>query len=689
MDLSQATREIMWNINGAWLMYTLFLVALGVFVYGVYLRVQSWREGKEDNERFGDIKKRIWILIKETLFQRSTLRNPFPGSFHAFIFYSFAVLVVTTTVVALDYDLGTHFFEGWLYLFLSIGSEVGGLLVIVGVFMAMYRRLVIKKETLRSALSDTLVLWFLFAVILTGFLAEGIRISFEPTDKFASLSFVGYALSFPAKALGQPAALATHKVLWWVHLSLAFGWIASIPFTKFSHIVFLPANVFFSKLKPRGELTRIDLMELMESEDFDEENFNVGVQTSADLTWKQRLDLDACIHCGRCDELCPSRRAGDEFAPETLIFNLAKLVEENTRILADSKGKDGEVELKQVIGDAFQENFPWYCRTCGACIEICPAMIQHVDVFFEIRRNETLMQARMPTEASRAIRTMENLGNPFAAQADRKDFVKEMGLRVIEAGEEVDVLLWIGCATVFDPAKHKIVKDLMELLDRAGVDYGVLGEDEKCCGDPARLLGEENLFQTMAKEQVEYLNARKFNTLLVTCPHGFNVFQNEYPQFGGNYNVKHHSQYLKELLDAGKFGPQTGVAGTHVYHDPCYLGRWMGEFEAPRNVLDSIPSMERKEMAEHHERSFCCGAGGGHFWMDLKGPDRINNIRVRQAQDQKADTIVTGCAFCMQMMDDSVKDLDLEESMKVKDIASVLLASLPPRPESPKAEDNA
>ncbi len=688
-NLSQATREIMWNIGknneGGHvmfdiLMYLSFLVALGFFVYGVWQRVKFWKKGKEDKERFSEIGTRIWLVIKEFLFQRQVLRNPYPGIFHSFLFYSFAIFVITTAVVAFDYDFGTTMFRGWLYVALTLLCEIGGLLVLVGVGMALVRRLGRKKQkTLPHAAADSMALWLIFAIVLTGFLIEALRIEVKG-DEWKELSFVGYAFSLPMAGIGKESGMLAHKVLWSIHGLLAMAWIGLIPYTKFAHIVFLPTNVFFSKLKPRGELSRVDLMALMESEDFDEENFSVGVQKSSDFTWKQRLDFDACIHCGRCDELCPSLAAGDPFSPQQMVTRCGELV--HGKKIGEVSKPDHAAEAKEprdVVGTAFDEEFIWYCRTCGACIEICPAYIQHVDTFVEMRRNETLMRARIPTEASKAIRTMENLGNPFGAQADRVDFMKQLGARIVEVGEEVDVLLWVGCATVFDPQKHKIVKDLVALLDHAGVDFGVLGADEKCCGDPARLLGEENLFQERAREQAKLLNQRKFKTLLVSCPHGYNVFTNEYPQFGGNYQVMHHSELLLKLVQEGKLKPAASVAGRMVYHDPCYLGRWMGKYDEPRQLLDAIPSVSRTEMAGHREKSFCCGAGGGHFWMDLKGPDRINHIRVRQAKDQGAETIITGCAFCMQMLEDSVKDLNLEEGMKIRDIASVLRDSILPR----------
>ncbi|HSW38213.1 MAG TPA: (Fe-S)-binding protein, partial [Acidobacteriota bacterium] len=243
-------------------------------------------------------------------------------------------------------------------------------------------------------------------------------------------------------------------------------------------------------------------------------------------------------------------------------------------------------------------------------------------------------------------------------------------------GEKVDVLYWIGCCVTFDPQKHRIAEDLCRLMARCGVDYGVLGDDEKCCGDPARIMGQEMLFQQTAKEQVELIKQREFNILLTGCPHCYNVFKHEYRQFGADFNVVHHTEFIQRLIAGGRIRPQTGAGKNMVYHDPCYLGRYQGIYDDPRSVLDSIPDVSRSEMKNRREKSLCCGAGGGHYWMDLKRGERINNLRVKQAKAEGADTIVTGCAYCLHMLQDSLKLLNYDETMRVTDIASLTAESL-------------
>ncbi len=669
--LSEATRPLMWNVSQAWVMYVLFAAAVAVFAWGMCRRVRSWRRGKEDGERFSDWGKRLKILLGETLLQNRVRRNFYPGLLHGLLFYSFLVLFITTLIVMVQYDgnllfgLDLEIFKGGVYVFFSVASELAGLLILAGLGMAAWRRYVARPGTLPVAREDGLVLLLVAALVVTGYLVEGARIGANG-DPWKELSFVGWGLSPIFAGMAGETARGAHAALWWLHTVLVMGWIALIPYTKFFHMLALPTNAFLSKLGPRGELRRQDIEKLMESAESEE--IRIGIQKPEEFSWKQRLDLDACILCGRCDEVCPAYMADrDYFSPRQLIARMKAQLDE-------AAGAE-EGEKADIVGRAFDEEFIWHCRTCAACVEVCPAMIEHVDTLMELRRNEVLIQGRIPEEAGRALRLFETGGNPFGPQSERTDWIERAGLRVVKPGESVDVLYWIGCCVTFDPQKHRIAEDLCRLLERCGVDYGVLGADERCCGDPARILGQEMVFQQAAREQIELLGQRGFHTLLTGCPHCYNVFKNEYPQFGASYNVVHHTEYIERLMASGRIRPGSG-RGRMVYHDPCYLGRYQGIYDAPRSVLRAIPGAELAEMKNRREKSLCCGAGGGHYFMDLKRGERINNLRVRQAHEAGADTIVTGCAYCMHMLGDSLKLLNVDESMRVIDIASLTAESL-------------
>ncbi len=680
-NLSEATRPIVdygdWKIPAAWMMYVLFGIALIFFVIGIWRRVKVWKAGKEDKERIGDVGKRLWFMVSELTFQRRVRNMKFPAFFHSFIFYGFVVFVITTAVVAVDYDFGTSFFRGWLYVILTVGCEIAGLLVMVAIGAFLWRRLIKKDKDVPHWMGDTWALVLIFLIVFTGFIVEGIRLAVLP-DPWELLSFVGLVFAIPFRGVEQETGQMLHQTSWWVHTALAMFWIGSIPYTKFVHLLFLPANAFLAKMKPRGELTRDNVVEMMESDDFDEENFQLGVQKTSEFTWKQLLDLDACIRCGRCEMQCPSTLGGEPFGPRQFLNNCLEL-HEKTRLLAKKNGTAEEsAEAGDIVGNAFDDEFLWFCRTCAACMEICPAFIDHVDDMIEVKRNEIMIHGRTPAEGQRFLRTMENMGNPFATQSDRTDFIRDdLGARVIGEGEEVDVLYFIGCLTTFDMEKQKIARHVARLLDKAGVDWGVLGDAETCCGDPARVMGQELQFQMTAMAQVEELNNRKFNVLLTACPHCMNTLKAEYPQLGGKFKVMHHSEFLMELVRQGKLEPENTEKSKVVFHDPCYLGRYQGQYDAPRKMLGAIPGLAAFEMKSHHEKSLCCGGGGGHFFMDLKGGDkRVNNMRVEQARDAGGEVIATACAFCMGMLDDAVKTLDLEESIKVKDIATFLLESV-------------
>jgi Fe-S oxidoreductase/nitrate reductase gamma subunit len=677
-SLSGATRPLMWNISHVWVMYGLFVIALAIFAWGLYRRIEFWRQGKGDNERLADWGKRLKILLKEVFLQKQVRNSAFPAILHCLVFYSFIALVVTTLIVMIQYDAGhllglrLNIFQGFVYVLFSVLSELGGILVLIGIAMAAYRRYVVKPETLPNTLEDGLVLLLLAGMVITGYFVEGLRIAVNG-DQWSLLSPVGLAISRLFAGVDRNTGAGIHASLWWIHTLLAMGWIALIPYTKFVHLLSLPTNVFFSKVKPRGELQRPDIEKLMESAD--DAELQIGIQKPEEFTWKQRMDLDICVSCGRCEEVCPAYMADKEyFTPRQLISRLKKSLDET--VAAGSGNGKGPAEVRDIVGKAFDEEFVWHCRTCGACMEVCPALIDHVDTLMEVRRNEVLIQGRIPEEAGRAMRLYETNGNPFASQSERTDWVSQMGVRIVGPGEKVDVLYWIGCCVTFDPQKHRIAEDLCRLLTECGIDFGVLGEDEKCCGDPARVLGQEMLFQQTAKEQVELIKQREFRILLTGCPHCYNVLKHEYRQFGANFNVVHHSEYIHEMLRLGKLKPRFGTAHKYVYHDPCYLGRYQKIYDSPREVVKALPQAQLLEMKNRREKSLCCGAGGGHYFMDLKRGERINNLRVKQAHAAGADTIVTGCAYCMHMLQDSVKLLNYDESLRVVDLASLTAENL-------------
>ncbi|MCP4682614.1 MAG: (Fe-S)-binding protein [Desulfobacterales bacterium] len=672
-DLSQAGREVMWNINGAWIMYLMLLISLLCLGIGVISRIKVLMRGKQDQERFNNLFYRFVIMIKEIMFQKKVRNVKFPGIFHSMFFYSFIVLFITTAVILADYDLGTHLFKGYVYAFLTIASDMGGALILLGILMALFRRYVLKPDTLDNDISDAGLLLLLAFIIITGFLVEGIRIDVTK-DLYATLSPVGLSISTLFSAIPEESGRRLHGIMWWLHTFSVFAFIALIPYSKFFHLLTMPANAFFSKIKPAGELNRVDLEELISSDDFDEDDFSIGIDTTGDLSWKHRLDLAACVSCGRCEEVCPPFMADQPFSPKKFISGIKDVI---TEAEADwTNSKDRSTFFKEIVGNAFSEEFIWYCRTCMACVEACPAFIEHVDSLIDIRRNEVNMKGRINSDASRALRTMETMGNPFNPQDDRIDWVETLDASILNPGESCDVLYWIGCLTTFDSEKQKIAVDLITLLKKNNINVSILGPGEHCCGDPARVTGEENLFQMVAKDQVEELNSRKFKTLLVSCPHCYNVLKNEYPQFGGKFNVVHYTDFIYDNFIKDRRLSINGTKRVVAYHDPCYLGRYQKIYKSPRNVIKSLPNVKLVEMQNNCGKSLCCGGGGGHFFMDIREGERINNLRIKQAKETGADTLVTACPFCKHMLEDSLKLMDLEKEIEITDIVSLVLKAV-------------
>jgi Fe-S oxidoreductase/nitrate reductase gamma subunit len=658
---SEATRQIMWNVPAAWAIYPLFIFALASLGYGLYRHISCWRQGKEDSDRLESYGARLGFTVREVLLQARVRRGSIAGVFHSLFFYSFIVFVITTAVIALDWDFGTTLFNGRIYIVLTVLSDLAGLLFLVGLAIAVWRRAVLKPDYLESDSRDTFTLGMLFVIILTGFMIEGLRIAVAG-DLWSRYSPVGLLTAGLFGGIPETAGKNLHAAIWWVHTLCVMAWIGTIPYTRFVHLLFIPVNIFFRKTRPAGELMRMDLEAMMEDEDFDPDNFSIGLNTTADLTWKQRLNLDACISCGRCEAVCPAHSVGYPLSPKQFIAGMKTVMDKDNAVRSD----DETFQPAEIVENAFDETFGWHCRTCRACDEVCPAFVEHVDNQIDIRRSEVNMKGRMPEELEAMLRQMETSGNPFGHQTERVKWAESLDVRIIEPGESCDVLYWVGCLSTFDPVKRGIAEGVINYLKQSGVDFGILGSGEQCCGDPARVAGEENLFQMTAKQQVEELNSRKFNILLTACPHCYNVLKNEYPQFGGKYTVMHHTEYLAGQRASGIRPSEPG--GTVAFHDPCYLGRFQGIYDAPRQVLERIPGINMVRPEQSGWQSFCCGAGGGHFWMDFKADERINNLRVQQFNAAGVDTIVTACPFCHHMLEDAVKLLNLEDDIQVRDI---------------------
>jgi Fe-S oxidoreductase/nitrate reductase gamma subunit len=670
-----SARELMWNVPAIHLMYWALAATGVVFLFGMVRRIHAWRCGRPHIEGLRPFGLRLWFLVREVFGQRKIFRVRRPAWLHGLIFFGFLILLATTIAIGSDAHFGTRFFLGSAYRWWSLLADLAGLSCLVGIGLAFWRRGVQKPISLETRPVHYLMLVWLALIVLSGFLVQGTRMA-AIGDPLVAFSPIGRLTASGLSMFSVEGLRQLHAVAWWGHTLIAFAWLALLPFTPFVHLILVPLNAFFGKTRPPGALARVDLEALLAADDGDLADFRIGLTTTGDLSWKQRLDLDACLDCGRCQDVCPAFAAGQSLSPRRFVAGLRRTVRSEAVPARQSSPDETAIEI---VGQAFDPDFLWQCRTCRACDEVCPAHIDHVDTHIELRRGEVGMKGRMPGELEQMLRSLETHQNPFGAQSERIRWTETLGVPVIGPGDRCDVLYWMGCLSTFDPTQRVIAQDLIGYLTKAGVNVGVLGEGELCCGDPARVAGEENLFQTIARRQVAELQRRHFQTLLVSCPHCLNVLKNEYPTFDGRFNVVHHSQLLHYLMPNSIASPHKAGRGV-FYHDPCYLGRYQGLYQPARNVLESGSGYRLAETRASKRDSFCCGAGGGHFWIDSRQGERPGVLRVRQAVASGAELIATACPYCRQMLEDAVKELHLSDRMQVVDIVSLIVE----RPEDGK-----
>lgn len=664
----EATRQLGMYSDSYWLMYLLALVALGIFGKGVFDRYRTWRLGTgSPRQRIDRLGSRLAFVLANTLGQLRTFKKPFPGIFHGLIFWGFLVFLVGTTSLLLKEDFGLPTFQGGYYLALTLFMDLFALLALTGVLMAVWRRWFQRPSHLPSGPRDGLVLALVFAILLSGLLLEGVRIAQTP-DPWAVWSPAG--LFVASWIAGADASLAaTHQALWWLHLLLALGFIAYIPHSKLFHLVAAPAGQFFGN--PRAALALAPI-------DFEDESLEqFGVASVEQFSWKQLLDTDACIECGRCQEQCPASNTDKPLSPKELNLALGRHLAQSAPALRTG-ADDGETVTGQALtGDVIADDALWACTTCRSCEVHCPVVVEHVPRIVDMRRNLVMMESRFPQEAQTAFRGMENNFNPWGlGRSGRADWAQPLEVPLLADRPEAEYLFWPGCAGAFDARARKVTTAVTEILQRAGVDFAILGTEEKCCGDTARRLGNEYLYATLAQENVETFNGYGVKKIITSCPHCLNTFRNEYPQFGGRYQVIHHSELLAELLQRGALTPQRPVAGVATYHDSCYLGRYNEIYSAQRAILQAVPGLECREMERSGEQGFCCGAGGGRMFLEEHQGKRINLERTDQALSVEPTVIATGCPFCLTMLTDGTKAREVEETVKTRDLAEILRESL-------------
>lgn len=729
--MTEAVRQIYWNVGEGFAplaLYLCALAALAVMTWGMLRDIARWRRGKPD-ARISELPARLVESLAQVFGQKRVLKDRRPGTMHALIFFGFLALFIGTDIIAVEEDFSIplmgpqagQILAGTFYQWYELILDTMGLVFLAGLVWAAWRRYQSKPDRLNNRQTDLWVLATMLYITATGFLLEGLRLANQSIgdipvyqQAWAGNSYFGYGLATIFRAIGlgggNGLALGLHGLFWYTHMLVTFAFIASIPFSKFKHIFYTPLNTFFRDTAPKGALMPIPDLEA----EIEKDEPALGLATLADFTWKQRLDFDACMQCGRCQSKCPAYASGSELSPKFLITKMADLMRGEPILLRDGsvarvhqnvvadgtseKGEagqpaDGREKYRIITGDPetiplyehglFTENELWSCTTCRACMEECPAMIEHVDEIVGFRRNLAMIQSEVPSGVKRVLEGIERQGNPWRLPArDRMAWADGLDVPSMAEKENVDVLYWVGCAPSYDDRSKRVARTMIELFTRAGVDFAVLGEEETCTGDPARRMGEELLFQEMAKTNVGTFGQYTFKRLVTTCAHCYNTIKNEYNQFGGragiDYEVIHHTDFLAQLVADGKLTPTEKVDQRVAYHDPCYIGRYNDVYDAPRSVLQAIPGLELVEAPDwNRERAMCCGGGGGNVWMEGWGKKGINVIRLEQIQKAEPTTVAVACPFCMVMFEDAAKNTGVDETLARKDVAELLLQSLP------------
>ncbi len=651
--------------------FTILLI-LSFIAFGISVRrlINDLAVGKPD-ARFDNIGERLKRVVSIALAQKKLLREPLAGILHLAIFWGFAALIAAV-VESIGEGLAGHFslaFLGKTYSVVTFSQEIFCVLVMVAVVLALWRRFITRVKRLQvdkhGSLDAVLILAWIFLIVSSLLLQNAARISLGQYH-----AGIHYPVSSNMAAIfsGGESAHAWEQVFWWTHITLVLGFLNYLPFSKHLHVLTSIPNVYFSNLKPRGALKPLNLN--------DETVTKFGATDIDDLTWKQLLDGYTCTECGRCDSVCPALNTGKPLSPRKIITDTRHRTMEKAPLLAAGivqNESNAGIFSHTLLDNFISEDELWACTTCMACVQECPVMIEHVDEIVELRRGLVLNESRFPAEARVPFENLERNFTPWGfSHSTRADWAQGLDIKTMAEKSDIDVLFWVGCAGAYDQRYRKVVQAFSRLMKHAGISFAILGTEEKCTGDPARRLGNEYLAQMLIVENVETLNRYNVKKIVTTCPHCFHTLKKEYPQFGGNYDVMHHAEFLQQLVESGKIKISNSKSLTLTYHDSCYLARYNNVIDPPRGVLGAIPGVTIVEMERSKDRGFCCGAGGGRMWLEEKQGKRINIERTEEALATHAETIGTACPFCMTMMSDGVKAKEAGDSVQVKDIAELL-----------------
>jgi len=654
-----------YGIVPGWLIFDVAIaVALMLFGRRLFHLYGLLRLGKPVN-RTDQVGKRLKGFGVHVLGQGRLLKDFWPGLMHFTIFWGFVILTLGTIEF-----FGKGFSDRFSLPLVSetpihlVLQDLFDVAVLAAVSYAAWRRLVSKVARLTLSTEGLVILALIAGLMVTDLLADGARTTLAPAAQ-DPWSPVGLALSGLFVPLSRGATQGLYEIFWWSHLAILLGFMVWLPYSKHLHIMAAPFNVFFRPLTPKGEFRSMDL----------EASETFGVSQLTEFTWKDLFDLYNCTECGRCTSVCPATASGKRLDPKLLILDLQEhLFHTGPRLLEGNGGGAGNG--KAMVGEVITDDVLWACTTCLACVQACPVFIEHVPKIVDMRRHLVLSESRFPEELKPTFRNLEANGNPWQLSAStRADWAADLGVKLMGA-EEAEYLYWVGCYGSFDQRNRKVARAIVRVLQAAGVDFAILGNEERCTGEPARRVGNEYLFQMLAQGNIETLRKYRFQTIITACPHCFNTMTNEYPQFGAEFRVIHHTQLIDQLIRAGRLHVRRELTRAVSYHDPCYLGRYNDIYSAPRDVLRSLCQKDLVEMHLHKEKGFCCGGGGGRVWLEEHEGRRVNHLRVEQALAVNPDILASACPFCLTMFEDGVRSKGVTDRLATRDIAELVADAL-------------
>lgn len=654
--------------------YFFLFLALCLFFYGLWRHIKLWQKGKKER-CFDKPFLRLFFLLKYVFFQAKNFRksinnnlkktSSYSAIMHSLVFYGFLSLVHGTTIVFLkDYNI-IDLYSGTYYAFVKVSCQIGGICLIIGLAMGIFRRSS-KDNSFKHSKGYTVFYFLLFILVLQGFLLQGLRLSHENKAPDKLLASVGLIFSylFP-KNLEKDTANYIYSSLWFFHMITTMAFLAVIPFTRAMHMVTATLNIFTKRLRPDVTLKKMSFS--------DDSLEYFGPKKVTDFSWKDLLSFDSCTECQRCSDVCPANQAQKPLDPRNVILKLRDSMLSLTHSLGKNKNEDALFE-----SGVISQNEVWSCTNCGACVTECPVSINQLSTIMELKRYQTLTLGALPPKAAQTIANIKQYKNPWGLPAAKRfSWAQGLDVPVIsEDSPEVEYLYYVGCAGSYDASNQKVVKAIIEILKFCKVSFAVLGKKEQCNGDPLKRFGDEYSFSEVALSNVKQLSKLKFKKILTHCPHCYSTLKHDFRDYGGNYTVLHHTQLLSLLIKNGNLKLNETLKTEATFHDPCFLGRHNGEYDAPRNILNHIKGLKLHEMTFNKSKSNCCGMGGGNMWHKIEEGESIAKKRLTQVKDTHAKTLVTGCSFCLINFKSTFDTLKKDDDLEILDIAQVVKKAL-------------